>query len=241
MIDLVLTDRLVVEALVNVWRALHEFAVVVLTVLVPITNPFVSTASTLPAIVGSQSEVMVWRDDVAFAKFCKRDHELAVVVPNAIEIAGVAPPEDTIGYVPVTLVTPLVVDVAMILPLGSTARRAPAGVPREVSHAFELTVKRLVLAFEKLCSKDHVLAVVVPKASAIVPVVVIGPPVTGYVVAILVTVPELLVKHTPLTDTHPALTTIPFPKVEVPVVVFIRDAEIPAAKLDVAVVEVDVM
>lgn len=104
----------------------------------------------------------------------------ALVVPNANEIAGVLPPVDCTGYVPVTEVTPPEeVVVAIIFPVGSTASTVPAAVARLVSQVLPLTVKRDVEAFVNVCRPAHVFDVVVPNANARVPVIVIGPPVIG--------------------------------------------------------------
>ena len=65
----------------------------------------------------------------AFPKVCVPPQVLEVVVPNAREMSGVSPPDDTTGYVPVTLVTPDPVVVAMTLPVASTAMMVPAAVP----------------------------------------------------------------------------------------------------------------
>lgn len=138
----------------------------------------------------------------AFVKVCVPAKTFEVVVPNAVEMAGVAPPEEIIGYIPVTDVTPPVVQVEQLSvepvkfngedtvvfcrsPLALVERTAPVF---DVNHVTPC-VARVVEALEKIFNADHVLAVVVPKARANVPVVVIGPPVIGYVVFICVTEP----------------------------------------------------
>ena len=72
------------------------------------------------------------------------------------EMTGVAPPDERIGYVAVTDVTPPAeVVVAMIFPSGSTARIVPAGVASEVSHTELVAVRSEVEAFVNLLTPLH--------------------------------------------------------------------------------------
>lgn len=70
---------------------------------------------------------------------------------KAVEILGVAPPLESIGYVAVTDVTPEVVVVAITFPKGSTAIKVPAGVPSDGSQKVP-AVKKVEEAFTKVCS-----------------------------------------------------------------------------------------
>lgn len=89
-------------------------------VVVDINFPVGSAATNVPAAVPSDEMIKLVVEAncptskavvvAAFAvipplKVCNELHVFAVVVPKAIEIAGVAPPDETIGYVPVTEVT----------------------------------------------------------------------------------------------------------------------------------------
>ena len=65
----------------------------------------------------------------AFVNTCVFAHVLEVVVPKASDIAGVVPPDEATGYVPVTEVTPDAVEVAITFPVSSTAMNVPAAVP----------------------------------------------------------------------------------------------------------------
>lgn len=91
-------------------------------------------------------------------------------VPKIVEVAGkvrfgVVPPEEIIGYVPVTAVTPIDdVEVHVGSPALVHMRTCPA-VP--VPYSVEVA------------------------GNESVPVVVIGPPIIGYVVAMFVTVPDV--------------------------------------------------
>lgn len=51
---------------------------------------------------------------IGFVNVCVPAHVFEVVVPKAVEIAGVVPPDEIIGYVPVTEVTPLTVHVGQV-------------------------------------------------------------------------------------------------------------------------------
>lgn len=85
----------------------------------------------------SQRFPVVSRVDVAPPlNICNRLHEFAVVVPNASDITGVVPPDDWIGYVPVTVVTGGVpFDIAVTSPLPFTVTLGYVNVP-----TLELTV-----------------------------------------------------------------------------------------------------
>ena len=98
----------------------------------------------------------------ALVNVCVPPQVLDVVVPKATESVGVAPPDETIGQVPLTATTPPAeVEVAMILPVGSTARKVPAGVPRDGTQRELVAVRRVEEAAAKVCVSDQEFADVV--------------------------------------------------------------------------------
>lgn len=86
-------------------------------------------------------------------------------------------PEPVIAPVPFPVRHPVSV-VAPVPPFATVRALVRFKVPIQPVVA----VKSVEVALPKDCKPAHVLLVVVPKATAIVPVVVKGPPVTGYVV-----------------------------------------------------------
>ena len=104
-----------------------------LEVTTPLRFALVVTVAALPVIFASSEDVLMAYETPplaptrpvkaarvgALVNTCVPAQVLLVVVPNAMLMSGVAPPEERMGYVPVTLVTPPAVeDVAtQLMPL----------------------------------------------------------------------------------------------------------------------------
>lgn len=128
-----------------------------------------------------------------------------------------------------SVVAPVTVSVPFIVALPEEtkvtgAKKAPSTFRLPATLTFPAKVEVAVvpslitIALVNVCVKSQRFAVVVPKASAIVPVVVIVPPVTGYVVAIdeteafeVLHVPDPVIAPVPLPVRHPVRVEAPVP------------------------------